>query len=134
MVRDDTGVELGEYDLDPATIDDVYATLADEHRRFVLYYLRVRGRATVDDLADVLAGWLSVDDRPIVSPSRRDELRIRLDHAHLPRLEEQAFVTYDREAGQVTLTPLPPPVESLLDRAMTLEGVDLNDVPERGEE
>lgn len=118
MVPPETGDRYeGDNDLDLAA-----DLLADEHRRHVLYLLREHESISLDDLADILAGWLAVrnDDAGATSQDR-DRVHVRLYHVDLPKLRDAGFVTFDASTGDVSLDSLPPSVDRLLDVALELE-------------
>ena len=54
-------------------IDDVLVTLSDPRRRHVLCYLRHHDAADIEELADALTGWLTVENDIVVTPKRRHE-------------------------------------------------------------
>lgn len=101
--------------------DDVFNVLSDARRRHVLYYLREHDAASLDELADVIAGWLTVDRVTITTPTRRDRIRINLHHVHLPMLDDIGFLAYDREAHCARLRDLSDEAEALIDRSLAVE-------------
>ncbi|WP_323191850.1 hypothetical protein [Halostella sp. PRR32] len=127
MAPTDRTLDAESQNVTSTSLDEIFGTLANEKRRFTLYYLRERPTTTVDELADVLATKALVDTPTLSLSGYRDEMLIRLDHVHLQKLEAMSLVTYDRETGRVTLAALPPVVESVLDHAMPMERVDLAD-------
>lgn len=118
MVPPEKGDQFGAHsDLDLAT-----DLLAEEHRRHVLYLLREHGSISVDDLADILSGWLAVRNGDAgATPLDRDRVHIRLYHVDLPKLWDAGFVEFDPSTGDVSLGSLPPAVDRLLDVALELE-------------
>jgi hypothetical protein len=101
--------------------DDVFTVLSDARRRHALYYLREHDAAPLDELADVVAGWLTVDRVTITTPTRRERIRINLHHVHLPMLDDVGFLTYDRQGHHAELRDLSAEVEALLDRSLSVE-------------
>lgn len=84
------------------TVDDCLRLLADGDRRRVLTYLHQRPArdVSVEEIATVLrqrrrlgtgAGGARAEER----------LRIRLEHAHLPKLAAHGVVEWDRPSGTV---------------------------------
>ena len=106
----------------PAVDDEVFVALSDRRRRFALYYLRWRGRADVDELADVVAGWRGADRRGAVSRGERNRVRATLLEWHLPVLADADLVAVDGATGSVAIEPLSGPVGSLIDFAYDVEG------------
>lgn len=103
-------------------LDSTFRLLADEHRRHLLYLVREHESMTLDDLADVLTGWLAVrhgDDA--TTPEDRQQMYTRLYHVHVPKLAATGVVEFDEDSGTVTLDALPPAIDHLLDEALELE-------------
>jgi hypothetical protein len=118
----DTEDSGGEADAaeESALVDAVFSTIADDRRRYALYYLRDRGETDVETLATVVAGWTAAEADPtaVVTPEERERVHIALHHSHLPRLEREEFVRYDREAGTVELADLPEFLDTVLARSL----------------
>ena len=106
-------------------IDDLLVTLSDPRRRHVLYYLRHHDTANIEELADVLTGWLTVEDDVVATPKRRQDVRLGLYHSHLPALADADLVSYDQSSGEVSLEPLPDYVDALLAETLRAERGDL---------
>lgn len=108
------------------SLSNLFRALSHPYRRVVLYYLRDRGEASLDALAECVAGWM--DSGPATGPdddAGDDEMvRVQLHHAHLPMLAEAGFVTYDADSGEVTLGDLPPSGESVLSTAAAADAGD----------
>lgn len=92
--------------------DVLFDALANRTRRRVAWYLLDESHASLDELADVLAGW-ELAEADVVDATRRDRIACGLDHVHLPKLAEAGVVEYDRDAGTVSLAALPETVEEL---------------------
>lgn len=112
-------------------VDALFDALADEHRRLVLYYLRDRESADLDELATVVSGWLQAraPDHDRVTSDDREQVRVALHHVHLPRLADAGFVGYDPDATVATLagaTDLLAPIldQSLVDDRRAFGSVD----------
>ena len=74
------------------------------------WYLLGESPASVDELADVLAGW-RLDDQTTVGPDDHENLVAALHHSHLPVLDEAGLVDYHRDDATVEVTSLAPVVE-----------------------
>lgn len=108
-------------DVSPRFADDgFYRALAEQPRRYVLSYLLNRGGCSVEELADVLGGWESTTDS-ILSPERREQIRLELEHNHLPHLDDRGLLTYDRAEQRVTVADLDAEVKALLHRSIEAE-------------
>ncbi|WP_135852907.1 DUF7344 domain-containing protein [Halorussus salinus] len=103
-----------------ALVDTVFSVVADDNRRYALYYLSDRGATDVERLATVVAGWTNANADPtaVVTPDERERVEIALHHVHLPRLEREGFVRYDREAGTVELADVPDLLDTVLARSL----------------
>jgi len=118
----DSGDSTPETDAaaESALVDAVFGAIADDNRRYALYYLADRGATDVERLATVVAGWTSAgaDPTAVVTPDERERVRVALHHVHLPRLEREEFVRYDREAGTVELADVPELLDTVLARSL----------------
>ncbi|WP_224334604.1 DUF7344 domain-containing protein [Haloprofundus halobius] len=112
-----------------AVDDEMFTVLADEHRRFALYALLQFRRLTLEELADIVAGWTNVDSWRGVTREERDAVLLRLRHAHVPKLEEAGYVEYDEDAGELSLAALP---ASLYDLATYARRHEKASVGQRG--
>ena len=93
--------------------DALFGALADATRRRVLWYLLDESPASVDELADVLAGW-RLDDQTTVGPDDHENLVAALHHSHLPVLDEAGLVDYHRDGATVEVASLAPVVEDTI--------------------
>lgn len=87
-------------------IDDrLFEALSDRHRRYALYFLLEHGSVSVEELADVVVGWLYATEPGMVSRAQRDRIHIDLVHRHLPVLEAAEMVSIDE--GTVSMDDCP---------------------------
>jgi len=114
MADDPTDADTSEL------VDAVFATVSNDCRRCVLYYLTDRTATDVETLATVVAGWTGTraDPTAVATPDDREAVRLSLHHPHLPRLEREGFVRYDRESGRVELADVPDLLETVLTRSL----------------
>ncbi|WP_266075795.1 DUF7344 domain-containing protein [Haladaptatus caseinilyticus] len=103
--------------LDESIDDPIYRALANQRRRYVLYVLKERERITMDELADVLTGWIHAREYRMASSVDREQLATELREADIPALEDAGLARYDDRKAVLTLAELPPPVARLLDWA-----------------
>ncbi|MFC7044956.1 hypothetical protein ACFQH6_05520 [Halobacteriaceae archaeon GCM10025711] len=81
------------------TMDAAFRVLADRRRRYVLYHLRDEERVTtLDALTESVTRWERTDGDADVDAER---IAVSLVHNHLPKLEENGAVEYDRRQGDV---------------------------------
>ena len=91
--------------VDSGVEEDVLRAMRSRERRYVCYYLLDHERVALDELADVLAGWIAATDHRVTTRPDRDSLRLALYHNHLPRLAEAGLVAFDREELVTERTP-----------------------------
>ena len=105
------------------TVGKLFDVLSRPERRYLLYYLRDREAAAVEELATVLAGWLQTrrDATEVVTPSERERIRVALHHVDLPKLEAAGLVRHDRDSGDVGLAETPALFEEILTQALAHE-------------
>jgi DNA-binding transcriptional ArsR family regulator len=99
----------------------IFEALADPRRRFVLYYLRDHGEATVDDLAVHIAAWERDVPASEVSDEDTQQIAVELVHSHLPRLEDEGLVEYDPRTETVSYSYPPSLLSEALDIAAVIE-------------
>lgn len=119
LLRQKTAVTDGGEPL----LSRVYGALANQRRRYVLYYLRTHAEAQIDDLADQIVAWeqdISVTD---VSAEDSDRVQTKLVHSHLPKLEDYGFVDYDPRTDTVCYTYPPSLLDQVVELAERIEDV-----------
>jgi DNA-binding transcriptional ArsR family regulator len=121
----DDAIELSppiELDGGELSVDAIFHLLSNRRRRFALYFLSdVRGPVERDELARRIVTWeadVNIDD---ASSEQVKRTTVSLDHAHLPRLEDDGVVTYDREANVVAPTDSLSRLEPFLDLARSAD-------------
>ena len=100
---------------DEQTLDQVFRLLSDRYVRQTLFYLSSNPTTTLDELADVIAGWEATAQETIVTPVDRDRIRIRLYHVILPRLDEAGYIHFDITDHAIERTSVPSPVSTVLE-------------------
>lgn len=86
------------------TEQEVFDILSNRRRRYALYALLDDDSATIGSLAEQIAAW--ENDCPVdeVTPTERKRVYTALQQSHLPKLERNGLVTFDRESGRVRPT------------------------------
>jgi DNA-binding transcriptional ArsR family regulator len=89
---------------DEPTEQEVFDILSNRRRRYALYALLNDDAATIGSLAERIAAW--ENDRTIedVTPTERKRVYTALQQSHLPKLERNGLITFDRESGRVRPT------------------------------
>lgn len=105
---------------DDVPIDDVLRALSNHRVRYVLYYLH--GLDQDDDLplsltrlADVVTAWRATETGTVATADDRDRMRTRLYHAHLLKLDDLGYLTFDTDTNTITDIEIPPFVKSVLE-------------------
>ncbi|MFB6107187.1 MAG: DUF308 domain-containing protein [Halobacteriaceae archaeon] len=112
----------GEGDGASQRLDEVFTTLSNQRRRFVIHRLLQTDRVDVRALSRQLAAWEYGKDTGEVTTTERHRVHIALQQFHLPKLDEKGFVTYDKRAGTVA------PTSELQDVALYLEMVPRSEI------
>lgn len=81
------------------SLDLIFDVLADRRRRFVLYYLQDQtdGVATIDETVEYVVSLETDGGRA----DHRANVRISLQHAHLPKLEDAGVLEYDARSEAI---------------------------------
>lgn len=93
--------------IDPNALDMDHAFDVLDHprRRYVLYALANGEDSTLRELALKIATWEGDIDESAVDDRTHDRVYLSLYHAHVPKLEDEGVVEFDRSAE--TLQPGP---------------------------
>lgn len=73
--------------------DTLFEALSHRYRRYVLYCLRETGAVPMGTLVDRVVDLES--RRGTAATADRDDIRVALQHAHLPKLADDGIVTVD---------------------------------------
>lgn len=89
-------------------LDSIFELFTRERRRYVLYYLDQQGgRVSVSDLESKLEEWERSESEPPIPDGSYEQVRLSLEHQHLPKAAEAEFVEYDRENGTIEIAGAP---------------------------
>lgn len=130
----------GEKEMDPDTVseadlstDDVFHVLQTKRRRDVLRYLQdTSGPVRMRDLAEQVAAWEQQTSVEALSSNERQRVYISLYQSHLPKLDEEGIVTYDKDRGIIERAPLAAAFDPYIDEAIGSESAEVRDPwPER---
>ena len=100
---------------DDSLDDEVFKALADIHRRVVIYYLLEVEAISLDELLDVVTGWLSAEGDRMATQADRVRIERAFHHQHLPRLLEAGLIRYNERENRVELTELSGPECALVE-------------------
>jgi hypothetical protein len=99
------------------SLDTIFATLKNQCRRYIVYYLYQRGDLAVDELVELIAASEKDGDQSTVTADEREVVQIGLIHTHLPKLVEAGIIEYDDVTQQVRLKEDIPHLRPHLDEA-----------------
>lgn len=104
--------------------DDIFEVLSNRRRRYTLHYLKQNGdAASLGDVAENVAAWENETAIESISSDERKRVYTSLQQFHLPKLDEQDVVEFDRRAGTVELA------DSAEEVDLYMEVIDRYDVP-----
>lgn len=100
---DDWGGPTGA-DGHAAAFDDLFDSLSNRRRRYLLYH----ALSTDEDVLDLDDAVVAVEryENATTPPDvylDTERIRVALHHAHLPRLDADGYLDYDPDAGTVEL-------------------------------
>lgn len=97
-------------DPDGATLDrdELFHLLQSERRRRAIRYLLAADEEPIvmRDVAEAVAADEYDTTVALLGSEKRQRVYITLYQSHLPQLAEAGVITYDRERGEITTTPL----------------------------
>lgn len=95
--------------------DEVLELLSDRYIRYTLYYLSKDPTTSLDELADIIAGWEATETDAIITPADRERIRIRLYHVILPKLDDTGYLDFDTTDHTIKRSSVPSIVSTLLE-------------------
>lgn len=96
--------------------DDVFHLLQSQRRRAAIRYLwDTDGPVEMRDLAEQVAAWENDTTVHALTSDERQRAYIPLYQSHLPKLDEEGVIDYDKNRGIVKKTPLVSQLERYLD-------------------
>lgn len=110
-------------------LNSVFKLLSKERRRYVLYYLeRKDGPVSVSELTDKILEWERNSSRSPTSEEDHEEIKITLQHNHLPKAAEAEFIEYHPEQNTIEITGAPAEFKVILSVAEAIEQPDREDI------
>lgn len=86
--------------------DTIFHVLQAQRRRLTLQYLQDRtDTVALRDLADQVAAWENETTVEQLSSAERQRVYISLYQTHLPKLDTEEIIKYDKNRGEVQRTP-----------------------------
>lgn len=102
-------------------LDRVLEALSRECDRCILYTLMENEVVELDDVIDEVLERESGEPATTASDDVRREIRAKLHHQRLPKLEDLGIVEYDHRNGSVRYRNPPPHFEKFLQLARELD-------------
>jgi len=96
--------EEEEGDDEPLSTGDIYFTLSNCRRRFLIQYLSRQEPTSVTELSRVIAAWENETPAEELSYDERKTVYTALLQTHLPKLDRMGVVEYDASRKHVRLT------------------------------
>jgi len=115
-----------EREANPLTTDVVFKTLSNQRRRYVLHFLKQRTgdqAVTIRTLSEQIAAWENGVERADINPKQRKRIYTALHQTHLPKMDHDGILEYDRNRGTVAL------VDSIEQFDIYFEMFSVNDMP-----
>lgn len=88
------------------TTDDLFKTLSNRRRRYVLHYLKQhvgKGDIPIRTLAEQVAAWENGVTSGSVNSKQRKRVYTALHQTHLPRMDRMGIIDYDANRGTVAM-------------------------------
>jgi DNA-binding transcriptional ArsR family regulator len=102
--------------------EEVFGTLSNQRRRFVVHALGQEGSMEIGELARRVAGWEYRKNPETVTSAERRRVYNSLQQVHLPKMDDRGLVEYDSQSGKVRATG------ELSDLGLYLEVVPADDI------
>ncbi|WP_458189729.1 DUF7344 domain-containing protein [Haladaptatus sp. NG-WS-4] len=110
---------------EPLSRDKIFHILQTQRRRFALRYLKdTDGPVEMRDIAEQVAAWENNTTVRALSSNQRQRVYIALYQSHLPKLDNEGIIEYNKSRGVVERGPLADQFDPYLD----LPGDDTDEV------
>ena len=109
------------------SLDNLFDVLRNERRRYVLYYLAAQDRAVpIEELVEQVARWGAEEESPPLPDEVYERAQITLTHRDLPKLSDEPYVQYNRDARRIELTQPPPTFNAIVSIAEIIDNPDID--------
>lgn len=102
-------------------VRDLLMTLAKPLARYTVYYLFEETSDSLDQLADVVTGWVNASTGVIATRSDRDRTRMLLYHVYLPTLDSLDVLQFDADSRTIAMDNTSPTMESFIEQIRHLD-------------
>lgn len=107
--------------VDPNTVDAVFEVFRDRDRRYVLYFLLEHDRVSVQDIGNIVTGWVKANSSEMGHRADRNATLGELRHQHVPLLIESNLVKYDEATESLSVSPRFEAARPFIERACAAE-------------
>lgn len=108
-------------DCEASRIDVTFSLLDETRRRYLLYIVQQTDPTTLTEAARTIAAAETEYQPANVPNDVLEDVRVDLQHVHLPKLQDSGVIEYDARNGDIRCGSLPEPLASLLDMAVEKE-------------
>ncbi len=85
-------------------LDQVFAILKNQRRRYVLQFLyEADGKVSLSDVAEQIAAWENSKDIKQITSSERKRVYVGLYQCHLPKMDGADVVSFNKPRGTIEL-------------------------------
>jgi hypothetical protein len=88
--------------------------ISSKRRRYVLYALQSKNKATFEEITERVATWETEIPSEELDERTKQNIRVNLHHSHLPKLEDAGIIGYNHQSGTLCLRDLSGTTENLL--------------------
>jgi hypothetical protein len=101
---------------EPLSRDKIFHILQTQRRRYALRYLKgTDGPVEMRDVAEQVAAWENDTTLQALTSDERQRVYIALYQSHLPKLESEGIIEYEKSRGIVERGPLADQFDPYLD-------------------
>ncbi|WP_458207651.1 DUF7344 domain-containing protein [Haladaptatus sp. NG-SE-30] len=105
---------------EPLSRDKIFHILQTQRRRYALRYLKgTNGTVEMRDVAEQVAAWENNTTVQALSSNERQRVYIALYQSHLPKLDGEGIIEYNKSRGIVKRGPLADQFDPYLDLSPT---------------
>ena len=98
-------------------LDQVFAILKNQRRRYVLQFLyEADGKVSLSDVAEQIAAWENSKDIKQITSSERKRVYVGLYQCHLPKMDDAGAIEFDKNRGTVDRGPMVDTYHTYLER------------------
>lgn len=100
------------------TEDELFEVLSSRRRRYAIHYLlqsKQGGHAEIGDVAEHVAAWENQKSVRAITSNERKRAYTALQQTHFPKMDDLGVVKYEKNRGEIELTPAAKEVDIYLE-------------------